>query len=78
MLKRQQIGLTLRLLGPLIEILGLMLFLDDPENRKSYLGLPIRQIGLFGLVLGLVFVLAGLWLTRRSKRSRAANLELEI
>ena len=72
-MKRQQIGLTLRMLGPLVEIFGLMLFLGDPAAQKYTLGVTHRQIGLIGLGLGLLLVVVGLWLSRRSKRLRARD-----
>ena len=76
MASRQQLGLTLRLLGPTVELIGLILFLNDPAGRTRVLGLPARTIGLALLAVGLVLVLAGLWMSRRVRRRPSFDLEL--
>jgi hypothetical protein len=60
-----------------VEIIGLVLFLNDPGDHTRFLGMPPRAIGLALLAIGLVLVIAGLWLSRRARRPAQFELELD-
>lgn len=59
---RQQ-GLVYRLLGPLIQIVGIMVFWTGQQTGRGMAGLPLTSWGLGLLALGLLIVIAGLYLS---------------
>lgn len=66
-----QLGLTLRLLGPLIQIVGIVLFLGGGEPESRVAGIPTRSAGLGLIAIGLLPVIVGVLLSaRRPPRRR--------
>jgi hypothetical protein len=61
-------GLLLRLLGPLLEVVCLVLLFAFPAAEVA--GLPLRYILYGGIGLGLAMVVAGLTLVRRGRPAR--------
>lgn len=70
MASRIQIGLALRLLGPLIQIVGIWIFLNSPDPRALVAGVPARWVALGALGVGLVMVAIGLVLSHRRRRPK--------
>jgi hypothetical protein len=58
-------GLTLRLVGPLIEVVCLILLLKVRDQGRQFLGLPVEYPLYAGLALGLILVIF-----ERARRSR--------
>jgi hypothetical protein len=75
-----QAGILLRLLGPLIEIVSVLAFVQYRGRGVRLLGFPIETLCWTGFGLGLVLVVTGLGLTsfrpRRRKPSRRFDLDL--
>jgi hypothetical protein len=73
---RARLGITLRLVGPVVEIVGLSLFLVGGARPEPppVLGMPVRLLGTIVLAAGLGVVVAGLALSygpgRRPKSGR--------
>ena len=61
-------GVTLRLLGPLIEVICLILLLRERDRGRQVLGLPVEYPLYAGLALGLALVVVGLALSRPAPR----------
>jgi hypothetical protein len=61
-------GVTLRLLGPLIEVVCLILLLRWRDQGRQVLGFPVEYPLYAGLALGLALVLVGLALSRPAPR----------
>lgn len=66
-MRRTEAGVLLRLLGPLIQILSLLLVMSPSAARMSDWGFSARHIGYGGFLLGLGMVVVGLILSRRSR-----------
>jgi hypothetical protein len=79
--RRHATGLMLRMLGPVVEIIGIILFLGGRGRRANVLGLPQGVLGLVLIGVGLVMVVVGLGLSmgrrrRREPTDRDADLRL--
>jgi hypothetical protein len=61
-------GLTLRLLGPLIEVVCVILLLRVRDQGKQLAGVPIEYPLYAGLAIGLGLVVAGLILSQNAPR----------
>jgi hypothetical protein len=57
-------GITLRLLGPLIEVACLILLLKVRDQGRQVLGVPVEYPLYAGMALGLALVVAGLAFVR--------------
>jgi hypothetical protein len=71
----RETGLLLRVLGPLIEVICLVLLFSFPGEGREIAGLPLRPFLYGGIAVGLVLVIAGLTLTRRQVPSRPYRKE---
>jgi hypothetical protein len=71
----RETGLLLRVLGPLIEVICLVLLFSFPGEGRDIAGLPLRPFLYGGIVFGLVLVIAGLTLARREVPSRPYRKE---
>lgn len=67
---KPETGLLLRLVGPLIEVVCVALLLRYRGQGRQVLGLPLEQVLMAGLLIGLALVIAGLTLVRRPPPSR--------
>ena len=67
---KPETGLLLRMVGPLIEVICVALLLRYRGQGLQVLGLPLDQILVAGLFLGLALVIAGLTLVRRPPPTR--------
>jgi hypothetical protein len=63
-------GALLRLLGPLIEVICLVLLLRYPGDRVLVAGYPLRYLLYGGILAGLFMVIAGITLVKRPQRAR--------
>lgn len=78
------IGMSLRLLGPVVEIVGLILLLDPRSERIGFAGMRARPLAFTLISVGLVMVIAGLvlstsWRRRRSKGGdKRPDLDLHL
>ncbi len=61
-------GAILRLVGPLIQIVCLLILMRMGSDNPSYLGVPLRSILLSGIGVGLVCVIAGIVMTQQGRR----------
>ncbi len=61
-------GVTLRLLGPLIEVACLILLLRVREQGLQIMGMPIEYPLYAGMALGLALVVIGLAFVRQEPR----------
>jgi cation transporter-like permease len=61
-------ALILRLLGPLIEIVCVMVLLKVRDQERRVLGIPVEYPLYAGLALGLSLVVVGLIFSRPAKR----------
>ena len=61
-------GVTLRLLGPLIEVACLIVLLRWRDQGRQVLGVPVEYPLYAGLALGLALVVVGLLLSRPDPR----------
>ncbi|WP_435007551.1 hypothetical protein P12x_004820 [Tundrisphaera lichenicola] len=61
-------GLLLRLLGPLIEIICLILLMRVRDQGRTVLGIPAEYPLYAGLALGLALVIVGLTFSRPATR----------
>ncbi len=66
----RNLGLLLRLVGPLIEIVALMAYLQNRGRDVRILGVPVETLCFVGIGLGLCLVIAGLGLSYRRPRPR--------
>lgn len=64
---RPETGLALRMAGPLIEVICLIL-LFRPDRPRTVLGLPTDPLLYAGLLLGFTMVVLGLTMVRRDRR----------
>jgi len=71
----RETGLLLRMLGPLIEVICLVLLFSFPGEGRRIAGLPLRPFLYGGIALGVVLVIAGLTLARREVPSRPHDPE---
>jgi hypothetical protein len=62
-------GLTLRLVGPLIEVICLGLMFGLPARDIQFHGVALQTVLYGGVALGLLLVIAGLTLVRRPRRT---------
>lgn len=61
---RPQTGLALRMIGPLIEVVCLVLLFKFPGRRLPGAGFPLEYMLYGGLALGFVLVVAGLTMVK--------------
>ena len=61
-------GLILRLLGPLIEVICLILLLQVRDRGRTYLGVPAEYPLYAGLAIGFGMVVVGLTFARPATR----------
>ena len=61
-------GVTLRLLGPLIEVACLILLLRVRDQGRQVLGMPVEYPLYAGMALGLALVVIGLAFARHGPR----------
>lgn len=66
---RTQIGLLLRLIGPLIQLACVALLLRSDLATRPFAGIPSRSWLFGGFFLGFALVVVGLFLSRRPRRS---------
>jgi len=66
----RETGLLMRMIGPLIEVVCLVLLFSFPGEGQRVAGLPLRPILYGGIACGLVLVIAGLTLVRREVPAR--------
>jgi hypothetical protein len=69
-MKPYQVGIILRLLGPLIEIVSVIGFVQFRGRDARVGGVPVESLCFAGFGLGLVLVVAGLSLTAFRPRRR--------
>lgn len=62
-------GVSLRLLGPVVEIIGLVLILDPRTEQRRFVGIPGRVLAFTLLGIGLIMVIAGLVISTMARRS---------
>lgn len=76
----RNLGLLLRLVGPLIQLLALMVYLEYRGRGARFLGAPVETLCLIGIGLGLILVVLGLILSMRrgQRRRRPPSLELRL
>ncbi len=73
------LGVVLRLVGPLLQMVGIVLFLDTRDRGRTIAGVSARTAGLGLVAAGLVIVIVGLLLSgRRPKRKRMPRHELDL
>ncbi len=75
---RLQFALSLRLIGPLLQLFAVYLFINDPTGQGFFLGVSKRLVALVAFATGLGLVLCGLVLSRRVRKRppQDANLRL--
>ncbi len=61
-------GMTLRLVGPLIEVVCLIILLQVRDQNRQVAGLPVEYPLYAGLALGFALVVVGLTLARPAPR----------
>lgn len=61
-------GLTLRLVGPLIEVICLIALSRVHDQGRLFFGLPVEYILYAGLAAGLALVVVGLTMVRPGPR----------
>lgn len=66
----RETGLLMRMIGPLIEVVCLILLFAFPGEGRRLAGLPLRPFLYGGIAFGLVLVIAGLTMARRDVPSR--------
>jgi hypothetical protein len=66
-------GLTLRLLGPLIEVACLIVLLKVRDQGRQILGMPIEYPLYAGLACGLALVVIGLAFVRPASRVKGPS-----
>jgi phosphoglycerol transferase MdoB-like AlkP superfamily enzyme len=71
----RETGLLMRMLGPLIEVICLVLLFSFPGEERRIAGLPLRPFLYGGIAFGLILVIAGLTLVRREVPSRPFERE---
>jgi hypothetical protein len=64
----QRTGLILRLLGPLIEVVCLILLIRDRDRGRTILGVPVEYPLYVGLGVGFALVVVGLTFARPATR----------
>ncbi len=64
-----QPGLTLRLLGPLVEVVCMVALLRFRGRSVIILGVSVEQICYLGLIVGFTMVIVGIFLSQ-SQRER--------
>lgn len=69
----RQRGVAYRLFGPLVQIVGIILFLTGQQSGERWMGLPVAMWGLILVAVGLAFVVFGLLLSYRKKRTKPAE-----
>lgn len=74
----RNLGLLLRLIGPLIEILALMTYLEYRGRGVRFLGASVEMLCFIAIGLGLCFVLVGLALSNRRPRKRPPSFRLDL
>ncbi len=62
-------GLTLRLVGPLIEVVCLIVLVNVRDQGRRVLGVPVEYPLYAGLAVGLTLVVVGLASVRSTSRS---------
>lgn len=66
---KPQTGLLLRLIGPLIEVLCIIGFLSYRGRNVRLAGQPVELLFLIGFLGGMILVILGLTMVRRTKPS---------
>ncbi len=66
----RQRGYLYRLFGPLVQIVGIILFLNGQQTGARWAGLAVAMWGLILVAIGLVFVVFGLILSYRKRRAQ--------
>lgn len=67
---KPETGMTLRLVGPLIEIVCAAILMKTWGQGRTVAGVPIEPLLMAGFVLGLGMVVAGLTMVRRAQPAR--------
>jgi len=67
---RPGLGSILRLVGPLIEVVCILTLFQVRGRGLRALGLPVEGLLYTGIAVGVVLVIAGIILSRRSRQSR--------
>ncbi len=62
-MRRRDLALVLRLLGPVLQVVSLVLLFQVGDAASPWLGWPARQWCYAGFALGFLLVLCGLVLT---------------
>jgi Ca2+/Na+ antiporter len=70
LVNQRQIGLLLRAVGPIIQIVGIILFVDGRRSRIRLAGMSQTMIGLVLIAVGLALVVAGLWMTYSGRKKQ--------
>jgi hypothetical protein len=71
----QQTALFLRMLGPLIEVICLVLLFSFPGEDRTIAGMPLRWALYGGIGLGIALVIAGLTLVKRTVPTKRLDLD---
>jgi hypothetical protein len=66
----RETGMLMRVVGPLIEVVCLVLLFSFPGEDRRIGGLPLRPFLYGGIACGLLLVIAGLTLARREVPTR--------
>lgn len=75
-MSRRQLGMMLRLAGPLTQCVGLGLMFLPAASAIILPGLTIRRIGVLLFILGLLMVLTGLSLSLFSRQPTDPRLKV--
>lgn len=67
---KPQTAMTLRLVGPLLEILCAAILMKTWGEGRTVLGIPIEPLLMTGFALGLGMVIAGLTMVKRPTSDR--------
>jgi len=76
---KPQTGLLLRMLGPLIQLICASILLKSWGERRTFAGIKLESLVMFGLYVGLMMVVAGITLARKpTRKAKSSALDLDL